>query len=204
VLARAQARFGTALRESASAPRLEDITLAAPRVTRPPRSRSAPATTTTAPRTRSAKSYPDLARGLARDYASAPDVVAYPRDEAEVAAVLDLGRRRRRDGDAVRRRLERVRRVEPKRNGHKGAVTVDLREMGKVSEVDKTSRAALIEGGTYGPALEAQLKPHGSRCAIFPRASNIPRSAAGSRRAAAGTLRRSTRTSTISSNRCAS
>src|SRR5207302_1974957 len=35
------------------------------------------------------KSYPELARGLARDYANAPDVVAYPRNEAEVAAVLD-------------------------------------------------------------------------------------------------------------------
>ena len=35
------------------------------------------------------KSYPELARGLARDYASAPDVVAYPRNEADVAAVLD-------------------------------------------------------------------------------------------------------------------
>ena len=35
------------------------------------------------------KSYPELARGLARDYANAPDVVAYPRDESDVAAVLD-------------------------------------------------------------------------------------------------------------------
>ena len=43
-----------------------------------------------------------------------------------------------------------------------------------------------------------------SRCAIFRRASNIRRSAAGSRRAAAAISRRSTRTSTISSNRCAS
>jgi tripartite-type tricarboxylate transporter receptor subunit TctC len=43
----------------------------------------------------------------------------------------------------------------------------------------------------------------GSRCAISPRASNIQRSAAGSRRVAAATLRRSIHTSTISSNRCA-
>ena len=35
------------------------------------------------------KSYPELARGLARDYASAPDVVAYPRNEADVKVVLD-------------------------------------------------------------------------------------------------------------------
>src|SRR6266704_816748 len=52
--------------------------------------------------------------------------------------------------------------------GHKGAVTIDLRQMGKVKEVDKTSRAALIEGGTYGPSLEAQLKPHGLTLRHFP------------------------------------
>ena len=40
--------------------------------------------------------------------------------------------------------------------------------MGKVKEVDKTSRAALIEGGTYGPALEAQLRPHSLTLRHFP------------------------------------
>jgi len=35
-------------------------------------------------------------------------------------------------------------------------------------EVDKTSRAALIEAGTYGPALEAQLRPHGLTLRHFP------------------------------------
>jgi alkyldihydroxyacetonephosphate synthase len=35
VMARAEARFGTALKESASAPRLEDVKLEAPRVTAP-------------------------------------------------------------------------------------------------------------------------------------------------------------------------
>jgi alkyldihydroxyacetonephosphate synthase len=93
--------------------------------------------------------------------------------------------------------------VEPRRYGHKGAVTIDLREMGKVKEVDKTSRAALIESGTYGPALEAQLRPHGLTLRHFPQSFEYPRSAAGSRRAAAGTLQRSIPTSTISWNRCA-
>src|SRR4029079_17824164 len=37
-----------------------------------------------------------------------------------------------------------------------------------VVEVDKVSRAALIEGGTYGPALEAQLRPHGLTLRHFP------------------------------------
>jgi alkyldihydroxyacetonephosphate synthase len=91
--------------------------------------------------------------------------------------------------------------VEPKRDGHKGAVTVDLRQMDKVKGVDKTSRAALIEAGTYGPALEAQLRPHGFTLRHFPQSFEYSTSAAGLRRAAGGILRRSIRTSTISSNR---
>jgi FAD binding domain len=89
MLARAEARFGTALTESASAPRLDEIALAAPRIAAPG---SLPfCTSGHYDRTAHTygKSYPELARGLARDYASAPDVVAYPRDENEVAAVLD-------------------------------------------------------------------------------------------------------------------
>src|SRR5215472_1104471 len=78
VMARAEARFGTALKVSASAPRLEDIKLEAPRVTAPA---SLPFCTNEhydrAAHTYG-KSYPELARGLARDYASAPDAVAYP------------------------------------------------------------------------------------------------------------------------------
>ena len=84
VMARAEARFGTALKESASAPRLEDIKLQAPRVTAPA---SLPFCTSEhydRVAHTYGKSYPELARGLARDYASAPDVVAYPRNEADV------------------------------------------------------------------------------------------------------------------------
>ena len=47
-------------------------------------------------------------------------------------------------------------------------MTIDLRELGRVLEVDKTSRAARIEAGAFGPALEAQLKPHGLTLRHFP------------------------------------
>ena len=60
--------------------------------------------------------------------------------------------------------------VEPQRDAarHKGALTIDLRELGRVLEVDKTSRAARIEAGAFGPALETQLKPHGLTLRHFP------------------------------------
>ena len=60
--------------------------------------------------------------------------------------------------------------VEPRCDAarHKAAVTIDLRELGRVLEVDKISRAARIEAGAFGPALEAQLKPHGLTLRHFP------------------------------------
>jgi alkyldihydroxyacetonephosphate synthase len=157
-MARAEARFGTALKKSASAPRLEDIKLEAPGVTAPA---SLPFCTSEhydRVAHTYGKSYPEFARGLARDYASAPDVVAYPRNDGDVKAMLDWAGRADATVTPFGGGSSVCGGVEPKRNGHKGAVTIDLRQMDKVKEVDKTSRAALIEGGTYGPALEAQLR----------------------------------------------
>src|SRR5882724_10331468 len=168
VLARAQARFGTKLKESASAPRLGEIKLEAPRVAAPASLPFATSEHYDRAAHTFGKSYPDLARGLACDYSNAPDVVAYPRNESEVAAVLDWAGGADATVTPFGGGSSVCGGVEPMRNGHKGAVTIDLRQMGKVIEVDKTSRAALIEGGTYGPALEAQLRPHGLTLRHYP------------------------------------
>jgi alkyldihydroxyacetonephosphate synthase len=59
--------------------------------------------------------------------------------------------------------------VEPDVGGDYGAViSVDLQYMNKVVEVDRTSRAALIEGGALGPELEAELKSHDLTLRHFP------------------------------------
>src|SRR4030081_831173 len=115
VLSRAEARFGTALQVSASAPALDEIKLDLPR---PPAPASLPFCSSDhydrAAHTYG-KAYPELVRGLARDYAGAPDVVAYPHNEDDIAAVLDWaggadatvtpfggGSRRRGGGEAER------------------------------------------------------------------------------------------------------
>ena len=54
---------------------------------------------------------------------------------------------------------------------------------GRVLEVDATSRAARIQAGILGPAIEAALKRHGLASATIRKASNSRPSAAGSRRA---------------------
>src|SRR5437764_11660893 len=48
-----------------------------------------------------------------------------------------------------------------------------MRRMDRVLEVDRASRAALIEAGVLGPALEAQLKPHGLTLRHFPQSFEV-------------------------------
>src|SRR5437870_2700786 len=171
VLGRYRAKFSRDGFEAISVPRLEDLTLRAPRVA-PPASLAAFCTSERYDRAAHAygKSYPDYVRAMLGDYDSAPDVVAYPRNEAEISAVMDwaggvgasltpFG-----GGSSV------CGGVEPRVDGlrHKAAVTLDLRNLGKVVEVDQISRAALIEGGAYGPSLENQLKRHGVTLRHFP------------------------------------
>jgi alkyldihydroxyacetonephosphate synthase len=116
------------------------------------------------------KSFCDYARGLLGDYRAAPDLVAYPHDEAEITALLDwaggagvavipFG-----GGSSV------VGGVEPRLDASRwrGAVTLDLRHLDRVVEIDPASRAARIEGGAFGPALEARLRPHRLTLRHFP------------------------------------
>jgi alkyldihydroxyacetonephosphate synthase len=59
--------------------------------------------------------------------------------------------------------------VEPRvGEGFAGVVTIDLRGLSRVLEVDETSRAARIQAGAVGPALEDQLRPHGLTLRHFP------------------------------------
>jgi alkyldihydroxyacetonephosphate synthase len=116
------------------------------------------------------KSFYDYARGLLGDYRAAPDIVAYPRDEAEVAAILDWA------GGAGAALIpfgagsSVVGGTEPRldRSRWHGAVTLDLRRLDRVVEIDPVSRAARIEAGVFGPALEDQLRPHRLTLRHFP------------------------------------
>src|SRR5262249_11161013 len=59
--------------------------------------------------------------------------------------------------------------VEPPRDGgFTGSVSLDLGRLTRVLEVDRVSRAARIQGGVLGPALEDQLRPHGYTLRHFP------------------------------------
>ena len=169
VLGRIERLFGPLTDDAVKPPRLEDIKLALPRLDPPP---SLPFCST-ALYDRVAhtygKSFPDYVRGLVGDYSNAPDVVAYPRTEEEVGAVLDWAGGVQATVTPFGGGSSVVGGVEPQRDASRqGAVTIDLRGLGRVLEVDKTTRAARIEAGAFGPALEAQLKPHALTLRHFP------------------------------------
>ena len=78
-------------------------------------------------------------------------------------------RRRGRGRDPLRRRDQRRRRDRAAgRRALPGAVTIDLAALDRVLEVDSVSRAARIQAGVLGPALNAQLAEHGLTLRHFP------------------------------------
>ena len=90
LLSRVRERFAIDRFDERAPPELDDIALPAPRLAPPS---SLVALCSAAPYDRAAhaygKSYVEYVRGLDGDYAVAPDIVAYPRTEAEVAALMD-------------------------------------------------------------------------------------------------------------------
>src|SRR6266699_759413 len=172
VWARIKERFRIDEFAEVKPPRLDEIELHPPRV-KPPASLAPIASTERYDRAAHTygKSYPDYVRGLLGDYAAAPDIVVYPRNERDVAAVLDWAEAAQASVTPFGGGSSVVGGVEPRIDGlgrYQAAVTLDLRDMHRVIEVDRTSRAARIEGGAFGPALEAELKPHGLTLRHFP------------------------------------
>src|SRR3984885_6397788 len=94
VLGRYHEKFARDAFQTVAVPPLEDLSLPAPRVT-PPASLAAFCTTERYDRAAHTygKSYPDYISGMLGNYECAPDVVAYPRSEAEISAVMALNGR---------------------------------------------------------------------------------------------------------------
>ncbi|MGF1597453.1 MAG: FAD-binding oxidoreductase [Acidimicrobiales bacterium] len=149
-------------------PDLADAELRAPRIT-PPDALAGFCSTGTWERARHAGGahLTDRTRAFNLDFPNPPDVVAHPGTEAELEAVLDwchgaghavvpFG-----GGSSV------VWGVTPP-EGADACVTVAMDRFDRVLEVDPVSRAARIQAGVYGPALEAQLKPSGHTLRHFP------------------------------------
>jgi alkyldihydroxyacetonephosphate synthase len=164
------ARFGAAVPDPIPEPRIDELALRPPRVTVPA---SLAPIAALDPRERAShtygKAYRDIVRALRRDFAAAPDCVLYPRDERDVVNALDwcagagIAAIPYGGGSSV------VGGVEARVGAaYAGAVSLDLSRLDRVLEIDAASRAARIQGGVMGPALEDQLRPHGLTLRHYP------------------------------------
>lgn len=97
---------------------------------------------------------------MERQCPNPPDAIAYPRNESELIAVLDHCSNTGTVAIPFGGGTSVTAAVEPPLDAER-AITIDLRDMNKVLEVDEVSRAARIQAGTLGPDIEAQLKPYG-------------------------------------------
>jgi alkyldihydroxyacetonephosphate synthase len=139
-------------------PRPEEITLRAPRIEVPA---ALQAMVRTDHLTRLEHSYGkagfDACRMFMRQVPNPPDAVAFPQSEDDVVRVLawcdQIGAKAipYGGGSSV------VKGIEPQADFDK-VVTVSMREMDRVLEVDPVSSAARIQGGIYGPAIEDALR----------------------------------------------
>lgn len=163
-------QFDLRERPAFEAPREDEFTLTAPRIEAPA---ALAAICRNDPYERLlhtyGKSFPDTLRMFWRRADNPPDLVAYPRTEDDIAAVMDWAAGARvavipfGGGSSV------VGGVEPAVNGDFAAsLSLDLQHFDRVLELDRTSRAALIQGGMRGPALEAALRPDGLTLRHFP------------------------------------
>jgi alkyldihydroxyacetonephosphate synthase len=139
---------------------LEDVVLPLPRVAAPDALAAICASDTHARASHAwGRSYCDVVRGFHGQFQFAPDLVARPRGERDVEAVLEWAA-----GANVA--------VVPYGGGTSvsggvtcdvparfdGVVSLDLGAMDRVLQIDDVSRAAQIQAGALGPVLEGQLR----------------------------------------------
>ncbi len=170
VVAMLAAHLGCEPPEPTTPPSIRDIELSRPRIEPPAPLRDI---LTDDPFERAShtygKAFRDVVRALRRDFRTAPDLVALPASEEDIAAVLDWCSGRHiaavpyGGGSSVVGGVE-ARNLED----YCGVVSIDLRRLDRVLEVDDISRTALVEAGVYGPALEDALRRHGLTLRHFP------------------------------------
>jgi alkyldihydroxyacetonephosphate synthase len=149
-------------------PKAEDLQLRSPRVAAPS---ALAAFCTSEAHDRAGhsygKSYTDTVRAVHGQFPNPPDIVAYPRTEPELVATLEWCNEQNIVAIPYGGGSSVVGGVEPP-HGDQPVVSIDLRELDQVLEVDATSRAARIQAGVLGPHLEDQLRPHGFTLRHFP------------------------------------
>jgi alkyldihydroxyacetonephosphate synthase len=164
------AHLGIAVQDVESPVALERLALRAPRVIAPATLAEICASDDHARASHAlGKSYSDVVRGFRGRFDHPPDFVVRPREEAQLARVLEWCSDERVAAIAYGGGTSVVGGVSPDvAPSYNGAISIDLSCLDRVLEVDPISRAARIQGGATGPGLEAQLAEHSFTLRHFP------------------------------------
>jgi len=120
------------------------------------------------------RSFPDTVRAFRGRIDHPPDAVAFARSEEDVETVLEWAAAEDVAVIPFGGGTSVVGGVEPRvPEDRLGTVSLDLSHLDQVLEVDPVSRAARIQGGVAGPALEAQLAEHGLTMRFFPQSFEL-------------------------------
>lgn len=115
------------------------------------------------------RSYRDVLRGVQGFFPNPPDYVAFPKDEEDIIRLMQFATKNDVAIIPVGGGSSVCGGIEPTENKrYAGVISVNMMYFDKILEIDKTSRSAHIQGGIYGPALEAGLKQHGLTLRHFP------------------------------------
>ncbi|MFB6369294.1 MAG: FAD-binding oxidoreductase [Haloarculaceae archaeon] len=120
---------------------------------------------------------PETIRAFHGDFAPAPDLVARPKTEAEVAETLAWASETNVAVTPVTGGTGVVSGSGPPEGAHReryaGTLALNLRELDQVLEVDETARTARIEGGALGPDINDQLREHGLHLRHYPQSYRL-------------------------------
>ena len=163
-------QLGFALAEPQEPVTLEEVRLAAPRIQAPAALASICDVDVHARASHAlGKSYSDIVRGFRGEFEHPPDLVARPRDELDVERLLEWCAAERVAAIPFGGGTSVVGGVTPSLPAHyNGCVSIDMRALDRVLEVDEVSRAACIQAGALGPELESQLAAQGLTLRHFP------------------------------------
>jgi alkyldihydroxyacetonephosphate synthase len=120
---------------------------------------------------------PETIRAFHGEFGPAPDLVATPRTEDEVAETLAWASAEGVAVSPVTGGTGVAGGTGPpqgeRRDGYAGTLALNLRDLDQVLEVDETARAARIQGGALGPHLNEQLREHDLHLRHYPQSYQL-------------------------------